>query len=339
MHVYEPSQFERKWLQVAASTRGIEHVKPLWITIHNWSKLPTKAELPNPDFQTRYLPIAIMAFDTQDTVFKLESVIAQQSLLSSGYAVLIDQKTQRDYGPLDGRYFTNEDLGRETEIGGQKFSIGGLFDLGTGLAANGAVITSAAGFSRVMPWDVNRHVSIGLIDLEAGVSVEQVVADLTARLQVGGKGKDSMAVDVLSYDEMLKLERKRWLEQTPIGLIFQLGVVLSLLVGAAIVYMVLATDVTNRLPEYATLMAMGYSRKYLASIVMTQAITLCLCGFVVAWGAAIVLYLLTYYASGIPIAMNNQRVVNVLALGLLMSCVSGLLALRKRWKAEPASLF
>ena len=115
--------------------------------------------------------------------------------------------------------------------------------------------------------------------------------------------------------------------------------VLSLLVGAAIVYMVLATDVTNRLPEYATLMAMGYSRKYLASIVMTQAITLCLCGFVVAWGAAIVLYLLTSYASGIPIAMNNQRVVNVLALGLLMSCLSGLLALRKLWKAEPASLF
>ena len=339
VHVYEPSQFERKWLQVAASTRGVQRVKPTWITIHNWRKLPTKAEQADPQFETQYLPIAIIAFDTQDKVFKLESVVAQQALLSSGHMMLLDQSTQRDYGPLDGRRFAESDLGRETEIGGQKFAIGGLFNLGTGLAANGAVITSPTGIARIMPWDVNRHVSIGLIDLEAGVNVDQAVADLKARLRVGEGENESIAVDVLSRETMLVRERERWLDQTPIGLIFQLGVILSLLVGAVIVYMVLATDVTNRLPEYATLMAMGYSRKYLASIVMTQAITLCFCGFVVTWGAAEVLYRLTSYASGIPIAMNAERVVLVLALGLLMSCVSGLLALRKLWKAEPASLF
>ena len=114
----------------------------------------------------------------------------------------------------------------------------------------------------------------------------------------------------------MERERSRWLFQTPIGLIFQLGVLISLLVGAAIVYMVLATDVANRLPEYATLLAMGYSRKYLASIVMTQAITLCCCGFLVAWGAAELLYRMTSYLSGIPVAMNPERVISVLAMGL-----------------------
>jgi putative ABC transport system permease protein len=103
--------------------------------------------------------------------------------------------------------------------------------------------------------------------------------------------------------------------------------------------MVLSTDVANRLPEYATLLAMGYSRAYLASVVMTQAVALCLFGFFFAWGAAELLYALTSWASEIPIAMTSTIVILVGLLGLVMCCGSGLLALRKLWKAEPASLF
>ena len=84
---------------------------------------------------------------------------------------------------------------------------------------------------------------------------------------------------------------------------------------------------------------MGYSRTYLASIVMTQAIVLSVAGFLVAWGIAELLYILTSYASEIPLMMNALRVWIVAGLGLMMSCVSGMLALRKLWKAEPASLF
>ena len=45
LHLYEPSQFDRKWLQVAAGTRGVCAAKPLWITINNWRKLPSESEL------------------------------------------------------------------------------------------------------------------------------------------------------------------------------------------------------------------------------------------------------------------------------------------------------
>ncbi len=103
--------------------------------------------------------------------------------------------------------------------------------------------------------------------------------------------------------------------------------------------MVLATDVANRLPEYATLLAIGYSRGYLASIVMTQAVVLSMLGILVAWGAAEVLYRLTSAYSNIPLSMESGRVFLVCTLGLTMCCISGLLAIRKLWKAEPASLF
>jgi putative ABC transport system permease protein len=147
------------------------------------------------------------------------------------------------------------------------------------------------------------------------------------------------AVSIATLEQAIEDEQHRWLWETPIGLIFQMGVVISLLVGAAIVYMVLSTDVANRLPEYATLLAMGYSRRYLAGIVLTQATVLCGIGFLASWVMGLGLYHLTSYVSGIPLRMTVTNVVLVAVLGFLMCCISGLLALRKLWKAEPANLF
>ena len=173
--------------------------------------------------------------------------------------------------------------------------------------------------------------------IEDGANAADVVQALRARVEVGADGVP--AVTVLGREEALEAERNYWLWDQPIGLIFQMGVVISLLVGAAIVYMVLSTDVANRLPEYATLMAMGYSRAYLAGIVMTQALVLCAAGYLTAWLAAEGLYRVTGAFSGIPLTMDQYKIIQVAVLGVVMCCVSGLLALRKLWKAEPASLF
>jgi putative ABC transport system permease protein len=194
-------------------------------------------------------------------------------------------------------------------------------------------------FRRLVPWDSDRRVSLGLIHIADSASVPATIAKLRARLGKVSPHDRMAPIQVLSRAEVMQWERNRWLRQTPIGMIFQLGVALSLLVGAAIVYMVLATDVMDRLPEYATLLAMGYSRLYLASVVMTQAMVLACLGFVAAWFVAEMFYRLTSSVSGIPIMMNGARVILVAILGLVMCCVSGLLAMNKLWKAEPASLF
>jgi putative ABC transport system permease protein len=131
----------------------------------------------------------------------------------------------------------------------------------------------------------------------------------------------------------------RWINQTPIGFIFSLGVLLSLVVGGAIFYMILATDVAKRLPEYATLRAMGYPDWQLAGFVLQQAFWLGLLAFVPAVLVSLVGYRLTEAAASIPIAMNWGRVGLVFCLTLLMCFGSGLLALRKLFQAEPAALF
>lgn len=338
LHLYEPDRLDRKWLNVARSTPGVAEAKPFWITLQNWRKLPTKEQADAPEFESQYLPIAIMAFEIADNVFTLPGVASQQFLLGGGQRLLLDESTQADYGPWNGARFGRDDLQRTTEIGGQAFEIAGLFQLGTGLAANGAAVTNHQGFGRIVPWDVDQHISLGLIDLSEGDQLANVLDALQERMRIDAQGGPTV-VEILTKDQALQLEKRRWLWETPIGLIFQMGVALSLFVGSAIVYMVLSTDVTNRLPEYATLLAMGYSRGYLSSIVMTQAITLSFIGFVASWAAAEVLYRMTSWASGIPIKMSLVTVCLVGVLGTLMCCCSGLLALRKLWKAEPASLF
>ena len=365
MHLYEAGQIRRSDLNVAANTPGVESAHPFWISVQNWRSLPTRAQHEADGFQSQFLPIAVMAYEPQNPLFQIPQLQSLTTSLNSD-TILLDDSTQAAYGPWDDRplvpllpwrigRFSDADIGRHTEIGGRNFTIAGLYKLGTGLAANGALISTPVGFAQMTDWDIQSTTSLGLLRLDSSDPQEQarVVQQIKQRLQLSPEAVQNRSdldsgsvipahngvLAVLTKPEALAAERYHWLWNTPFGLIFQMGVVLSLLVGAAIVYMILATDVSNRLSEYATLLAMGYSRVYLASIVMTQAVMLSFLGFVSGWIAAELLYLLTTRLSGIPMLMEPSRIVLVAVLGLLMSCGSGLLALRKLWKAEPASLF
>lgn len=341
-HLYEPGRLARTNLNVAAGLDGIHDVVPVWIALQNWLSLPPEENSDcQPQPPRKFLPSAVMGIQPKDHVFSRQELTDLEYLLASDQNLLVDNSTRPDYGPCKGKRFTDEDKGRATEVGGKNFKIVGVFKLGTGLAANAAVLMSAQGFDRAVPWDASKIVSLGLVRLkpEAKAAAGIVQAELRERLGKVSPSDRSITVDVLTRDEAIEWEEQRWLWQTPIGLIFQLGVGLSLLVGAAIVYMVLATDVTDRLPEYATLLAIGYSYRYLCTVVLSQAVTLGICGFLLAWGVSEVLYRVTAEASGIPISMNPGRIVFVGLLGIVVCLVSGTLALRKLWKAEPASLF
>ncbi|MBU4399689.1 MAG: FtsX-like permease family protein, partial [Planctomycetes bacterium] len=122
-------------------------------------------------------------------------------------------------------------------------------------------------------------------------------------------------------------------------LIFQLGVVVALVVGTAIVYQVLSSDVANHLPEYATLKAIGYGGGYLAGVVLQQAAMLAVLGFLPGLAISAVLYWLTRAMARVPIEMTVGRVFFVFGLSVLMCTISGLGALRKVRSADPADLF
>ncbi|MFM7426753.1 MAG: FtsX-like permease family protein, partial [Elainella sp.] len=130
-----------------------------------------------------------------------------------------------------------------------------------------------------------------------------------------------------------------WESQGTIGFIFGIGVVVGFIVGTVIVYQILYTDVVNHLPEYATLKAIGYSDRYLLTVLLQEALILAVFGFVPGFAVAVGLYHLTYAATLLPIGMTASRALLVFLLTILMCSVSAGIATRKLRSADPADIF
>ena len=214
--------------------------------------------------------------------------------------------------------------------------------MGTGLAANGAILVSRQGFRRLAPDRLSLRgsddrVSMCLVKLRKGVAASVGQAAIRDRLAMLGGSMPK--ADVLTLDEAKKAERWHWYVQTPIGIIFGVGVLLAVIVGGVICYMVLAADVISRLPEYATLKAIGYSNSYLMKVLLGQAAWLASVAFPPAVLASLTLYQVTSLYSGVPIRMTSDRLILVAILSLFMCVTAGWIALRKMTKAEPANLF
>ncbi len=328
LHLYEPRLIDRAWLDVLRSHPEVQSVEPFWISLNKW-RSPRDG---------RFRAIGMMAVQAGSSPIKIDELPEKYSLLRSPNDILIDRATRPDYGPSQGKKFSDADIGLQAELGGVASTITGHFQLGTGLATNGAVLITDVGYEMRSGVDVRRRTSLGLIKISLNQNPEQFAAELISWLAE----RDPRSVEkvrILSRQQAIAKEHNRWLNETPIGIIFQMGVVLAFLVGAAVVYMVLAQDVASRISEYATLKAMGYSSGFVALVVLQQAWLLSILGFIPAAILADILYRVTASLAGIPIGMTSQRMVGVLCLSIAMCTLSGLGAVRKLWQAEPASLF
>jgi putative ABC transport system permease protein len=325
LHFMDSGQIERRYINEASALKGIADTNFMRVTVANWrnpQKLNTKA-------------ILIVGIDPLKSPFRVRTVDREFSRLTAAETILIDTKSNREFGPENGRRFSESDVGLQTEIANRNIQIVGLFEMGAGLAANGAVICNEQGFRRIDPLASPDRVNFGLLKLRPGESAANKVAeikDLLAR-------NNSVPVDVLTRQEVVDRELKRWLGETPIGFIFNLGVLISFVVGAVIVYMVLGNDVANRLHEYATMRAMGYSMTYLAGIVLRQAGYLACFAFGPALVLSLILYGITGRLANISLEMTWERVGFVLLLTVVMSAFSGALALKKLMQVAPAELF
>jgi putative ABC transport system permease protein len=240
--------------------------------------------------------------------------------------VLIDRRSRAEFGP--------QDAGTIDELGALPVMIVGQFELGTGFGADGLVIASEATYGRAFGLSSGSTVSLGLVKLKAGSgpgAAEQLADWLNERLPVD--------VQAVSRDDLLERERQHWVQDTSLGKIFIMGVGLAFVVGVVFVYQVMASDIGNRLGEFATLKAMGYGDGYVNRVVLQQALLLALAGFVPGVLAAEGVYALTRHFAKLPIGMSWETAGLVLGLVVGMCMGSGFLALRKLRAADPADLF
>jgi len=350
LHLTEPRSFSRMRVHQAASLPEVEVARPFYLGLSEWQAPLRPGETsPNEkrdpeDPSGQWRGMITMGTDPSDPAFSRKNIRGQAHLLTDSRFVLVDSKSKPEYGPAVGDKFSEADIGVETSLGPNRVRIVGLFQLGTGMASNGACLTNPEGYIRACPWQAIDEINFGLIKLRDPSTAKKVKHDLQRIYGIPETASEAgmltnADVEILTRAEVNEREEHRWVKETPLGQIFQLGVWVALFVGVAIVYQVLSSDIANMMGEYATLKAMGYSNKYLTHVVLQQSVLLALVGYAPSLLISWVLYWVVESESGMPMYMTKEIMLWVLLLAIGMCVVSGLAALRKLYQADPAELF
>jgi putative ABC transport system permease protein len=174
-------------------------------------------------------------------------------------------------------------------------------------------------------------VEFGVIKVRSGYPIENVQQALQQALPA--------SVAVRTKAEWLALETAFQNSVSPVGPIFGLGTAIGFIVGMMISYQVLYTDLSDQLPQYATLKAMGYENAYLVRVVLQQASFYALAGFLPGWVLSVCLSYVLADITMLPLRMSLGIVVTTLALTLAMCVFAGALAVRRVLAADPADVF
>jgi putative ABC transport system permease protein len=305
--------FPRQRLYQATTQPGVASAVPLYLALPMWQNTHT---------HLRYR-LRMMGFYPYDRVFLLPEPAAQMATLLAPDTVLIDSRSRPECGPLD--------IGSVTEVERRKVTIGGHYTLGLDLRAIGSIMVSEQNFARILSGYDLDNVHLGLVKVTSGFAPDLVTSNLRRALPPD--------VIALTRAELALVEQRYWVEATSTGIIFGTGSLLAFLVGAVVMYQVLATDITNHLVEYATLKGLGYSNAFLSSVVVQQALLLAVMGFIPALALSLGVYAVIRRTAYFPIHMTLERLIAVLCLTMLMCTLSALLAVRKVRRADPAELW
>ena len=311
--------FSQRRLYKALELQAVESVHPIYLDYTTWRNPVTG----------RPRSILIFGMNPESNLFDLPGVQENLDKLKLPDVVLFDRSSREEYGPIAAEL----DQGRTltAEVQRRRVKVDGLFTLGASFGADGNLITSDVNFLRIFTNRQQGLIDIGLIRLKRGQNANSIAQQLRSYLP-----KD---INVLTKQEFIEFERNYWASSTAIGFIFTLGTIMGFIVGTVIVYQILYTEVSDHLSEYATLKAIGYTQKYLLTVILQEALLLACLGYIPGWIVAMFLYSSARDATLLPIFMSYERAVTVLILTIIMCFISGAIAVRKLRSADPADIF
>ena len=311
--------FPRRDLDAARNVGGVASLVPLYAA---WQDFFWK----DPVGDKSYL-IQAFAFDPDQSVFLLPEVNKQRDRLKQEDSVLVDRRARPFLG-MSGD-------ARETTINGRTVHIAGSFALGPDFMSSGTVLMSDRTFAGLLTGNRDNPAALpiefGVVKVQPGGDIAAVQQALTTALP--------KEVRVLSKPQLIAFERDFQADLSSAGPIFWMGTFVGFIVGMLISYQVIYTDLSDQLPQYATLKGMGYETRYLVRIVFEQAALSAIIAFVPAW----LLCLLVYYVIGVlallPLHMTLALTLLSLALTLGMCLLAAGLAIRRVIAADPAEVF
>ena len=145
-------------------------------------------------------------------------------------------------------------------------------------------------------------------------------------------------VDVWTQDEFGRRSKLYWISQTGAGAAILTAAVLAFLIGLVVVSQTIYATTMEHLDEFATLKALGASKRFVINVVLNQSLTCCVAGCALGLSATI------------PLVAFARRVVAwiytpwwlvpvVLVPSLLMCVLASLMSIRTALSVEPARVF
>jgi len=270
-------------------------------------------------------PVRVLAFDPKAHTFLPNDIQAQQHRLLEPDTALVDALSLDFFGLLAA--------GERAELSGREVKIVGTFEMGPNFRMDGNVLMSIRTFDRCFP---NRDraeqtVEYATIKLEPGADCFAVSTALSNQLP-----PDVAVFEKYDYIEHIK---RYWRDAMAVGMVFGVGAMLGFVIGATVCYQVLFSGVMGRLPQYATLKALGYTTRHLMRVVVIESLVLATLGFIPGLVSSIGALALLQARTGILVRLTVGRVIPVLCATYGMCLVAGLAASLKLMQADPLELF
>jgi putative ABC transport system permease protein len=145
-------------------------------------------------------------------------------------------------------------------------------------------------------------------------------------------------VEVLTPAQFAERSRDFWLFGTGAGMALFAGALLGVIVGTVIVAQTLYSSTKDHLDEFATLRAIGSSKRYIYSVIIYQALLNAVIGFALASLVGFSVVWVT--ASGaLPVVITPWLMAAVFALTVAMCVASALIAILRVVRMDPVLVF
>ncbi|MEE3717457.1 FtsX-like permease family protein [Tumidithrix elongata RA019] len=202
--------FSQRRMYQTLRYEGVESVNALYIGLSAWKVKE------DPAGKTRN--ILVLGANPAANVFKMPGTVEGMSQVQQQDVILFDRSSRIEFGPIVSEcgvdalktLYTAEAFQCKNivtrEIDNRKIKIGGLFELGSSFAADGAIITSDTNFLRILDKRKAGLINVALINLKPNASPFNTIADIV-------KGLPGETV-VLTKKGHLKADGKR-VKQVP----------------------------------------------------------------------------------------------------------------------------
>ncbi len=172
-----------------------------------------------------------------------------------------------------------------------------------------------------------------MVELENPIFAEKIADNIKSKIESKG-----IKVDVLTKQKFIE-NHKEVIDESFSSILLPL-VFIGFFIGVTVIGLTLYTATLEKMKEYAILKAIGADEFFMARIVLEQAFTIAVMGFV----AGLVLSLLS--ANLIPniapefyVEINVQNVLMTFVSIVAMSVIAALIPIRRLEKIEPATVF